>query len=349
VQPVADVVAAELAKWNVSAVEAAVFGTEDPDGIAAIVSSFCELALGARPAGGLFYRGSSGCALGLRLDSGDDVVLKAYQERWTAPFLVAVQVVQGIAAAGGIPCPAPLKPPRPLPGRGNFVLVETHLPDPGMRAPRSEAARRVSAAGLARQIGICAVAGEAQAKELALHPLRGVEGRLYPEPHSPLFDFEGTARGAEWIDALAAEAKMTREPEEFSRLIAHTDWSARNVRLDDERLLAVYDWDSLALVAETTAVGQAAVTWPVTSEPGGSTFPSLADIVAYVEDYEAAARTRLSPAEWRAVGAAAAWVLAYTARCEHALESRGEARSDQRGARDRLTDAGTALMTLTGP
>ena len=36
-----------------------------------------------------------------------------------------------------------------------------------------------------------------------------------------------------------------------------THGSACNVRFNEKRILAVYDWDSLALVKESTALGQA--------------------------------------------------------------------------------------------
>jgi aminoglycoside phosphotransferase (APT) family kinase protein len=76
------------------------------------------------------------------------------------------------------------------------------------------------------------------------------------------------------------------------RIVAHTDWCARNVRIAED-LVAVYDWDSLSLVTESTAVGQAAATWSVTSEPGGSTFPSAAQIAAFIGAYE------LASGRWR--------------------------------------------------
>ena len=118
---------------------------------------------------------------------------------------------------------------------------------------------------------------------------------------------------------------LLRDADERPPVVAHTDWSARNLRLDEERLLAVYDWDSVALVPESTGIGQAAVTWSVTADPGGTEFPTLADIGGFVADYEAAAGYRLDDEQWRAAGAAAAYTLAYTARCEHALEA-GRAR-----------------------
>jgi hypothetical protein len=347
VESIAEVVAAERAVWGVGTVDAAVFGTDDPEGIAASVTSFCETHLGVRPVGATFYRASAGCVVGLRLNSDERVVLKAYQARWSGPFLGAVQTVQAHAAAAGFPCARPRLAPTALPGRPNLAVVESWWPDPGMRALRNAQARKVSAAGLAAQIGLGAGVGGAAA--LSRHPLESRGGNLYPQPHSPLFEFETTAEGAEWIDDLARRAARLRGSDPTPPVVAHTDWSARNIRLDEEELLAVYDWDSVALVPESTAVGQAAATWCVTGEPDGWEFPPYDEIAAYIEEFETAAGRRFSPAQWRATGGAAAWVLAYTARCEHSLAVIGEARPDQHGARDRLADAGAALLELARP
>jgi aminoglycoside phosphotransferase (APT) family kinase protein len=294
---------------------------------------------------GLSYGASAGCVLAVRLSDGAEVVVKAYQERWDAAYLRAVQRVQGHAAARGIPCATPLRGPAPVvPGRPNQAVVESYLPDPGLRPYASATERRVSAAGLARVIAACQELPPLP--ELADHPMRRSTGGLYGEPHSPLFDFEGTAAGAEWIDALATRAIPVRDADERPPVVAHMDWAARNVRLDDDGLLAVYDWDSVALVPESTAVGQAAATWPVTADPGGTEFPRLPAIVGFVADFEEAAGYLFDEVQWRAAGAAAAWVLAYTARCEHSLDVKGMARLDQHAARDRLADAGEALLAL---
>ncbi len=347
-KPVADVVAAELLRWDTEpAVEFAVFGTGEPEAIAAVVERFCLEQFGEPSAGSSFYRGSTGCVLGLRLASGADVVLKAYQERWPKAFLCAVQSVQDHVSGGGLPCARPLRPPVALPGRPNLAVVESWLPDPGMQPNRSEAARRVSAAGLATQIALCRdLAGE---QALMSHPLDTPTGDLYGEPHSPLFDFAGTARGAEWIDDLARRAVEVRRADETPPVVAHTDWSARNIRFDDREILATYDWDSVTVVKESTALGQAAVTWCVTSEPGGSEFPALAEIVAFIRDYELASGRLLTDTQWRAAGAGATYLLAYTSRCEHSLDVVGTARPDQHGGRDRLAESGAGLLDLTRP
>jgi hypothetical protein len=347
------VVAAQHAKWDTNAVDADVFGTGDPAGIAAIVDRFCVDELGAETEEGLFYGASAGCVLGVRLRDGGEVVIKAYQQRWQTAYLRAVQSVQAHVVGRGLPCATPLRGPTALvPGRPHQAMVESLLVDLGLRPFSMAAERRVSAAGLARLIAVCRELpaspelAENPMPELADHPMRRSSDGLYGEPHSPLFDFAGTAEGAEWIDEHARRAVLQREADVRPPVVAHCDWSARNVRLDEHRLLAVYDWDSVTLVPESTAVGQAAATWSVTADPGGTEFPSLPDIVGFFADYEKAAGYGLDDVQWRAAGAAAAYTLAYTARCEHALAMTGRARSDQHAAHDRLADAGEALLDL---
>ncbi len=147
---------------------------------------------------------------------------------------------------------------------------------------------------------------------------------------------------------MARRAKEIRDADVGPAVLAHTDWAARNVRVEQGELVAAYDWDSIALVSESVAVGQAALTWSVTSEPGGSIFPDADTVAAYVSDYEQASDRQLSVDQWRAVGGAAAWNLAYIARCEHALDAQGLARSDQHGGRDRLSADGERLLSLKG-
>ena len=308
-ESVESVVDAEHAWWGTSAVDAEVFGTGDAKEIAAIVNRFCRDEI----EGALFYGASAGCVVGVRLGNGDEIVIKAYQQRWHEAFLEAVQSVQAHVAKSGMPCAMPLRGPAPLVrGRPNLAVVETNLADPGMRPYSSPSERRVSAAGLAQQIAACRELPPLPA--LADHPLRTPGAGLYPEPHSPLFDFGATAAGAGWIDEYARRATLERGADERPPVVAHTDWAARNVRLDEQRLLAIYDWDSVALVPESTAVGQAAVTWSVTADPGGTDFPELEDIRGFVADYEKAVGYELDDAQWRAAGGAAAYTLAYTAR-----------------------------------
>ena len=247
---------------------------------------FCEHDLGSPAADGLFYGASVGCVAGVRLADGIRVVIKAYQPRWTVPFLVAVHDSQRHLADSGFPCPRPVLGPRRL--LGALALVEECVSDPGS-APMTPEMLAVSATGLAKQIGLCRGLDGAALRD---HPLNASASTLYPEPHSPVFDFAATASGAEWIDELATRAKVLRDSDPGEPVIAHTDWSARNVRMSTERVLVAYDWDSLALVPESTAVGQAAATWSATAEAGEEA-PSVAEIVEYVGRYEQGAGSRV--------------------------------------------------------
>ena len=103
----------------------------------------------------------------------------------------------------------------------------------------------------------------------------------------------------------------------------------------------------MALVEESTAVGQAAVTWRVTAEPGGTEFPDADEVLRYIGAFEDAVGRRFSAGERRAATAAAAYLLAYTSRCEHALEYAGIERADPgaaSAARNRLAEVADQLL-----
>ena len=101
--------------------------------------------------------------------------------------------------------------------------------------------------------------------------------------------------------------------------MAHTDWSARNVRVWPDGIRAIYDADSLSLVPESTAVGIAAATWSAFGEEAEATAPGPEEAARWVAAYEQADRP-LSRAQWHAAGGSVLYSLAYTARCEHAVE-----------------------------
>jgi hypothetical protein len=96
-----------------------------------------------------------------------------------------------------------------------------------------------------------------------------------------------------------------------------------NVRLQADRngntaVAVVYDWDSLSVARETDVVGMAAAifsaTWDLDVVPR---FPTRDEMMAFVAEYEHAALHRFSEREWESIGAAATYMLAYVARCEH--------------------------------
>jgi hypothetical protein len=346
VKSVRAVIEDHFARWvgsGAGAIDRDIFGTDQPDLLAELFEAFCIRELADVAVGGLFYSASAGCVLGIELESGDVAVIKAYQSRWRKPFLGAVQEAQQLLAMSGMPCPSPIVPPTEIrPPHPNLAVVESWVADPGMRPGGSTSARRVSAAGLARQIAVCLNLPDVE--RFSRHPLHSEGDGLYGTPHNPMFDFERTGAGAEWIDDIARRAQTKRNRDTGPLVVAHTDWSARNVRFDEDRLLAVYDWDSLALVKEATALGQAAMTWSVTADPGGTEFPDLDSVLGYVADYEQARNQSFNAAQIEAARAAAVYVLAYAARCEHSLAFQGVARADQDAAQRRLAELGPTLL-----
>lgn len=165
--------------------ESAVFGTGDPQVVGELVEDWCRRALGAGIARPIFYAVSVGSVVGAELEDGRRVVVKVHQHRWSPPFLSAVSRVQLHLADAGFPCPRPLLGPEAL--GPAWATVEELVPDPGGRLLAGAREMAVSAGGLADQVRLCrdlsepVLGGE--------HPLRMAGGGLYPEPHSPIFDF----------------------------------------------------------------------------------------------------------------------------------------------------------------
>jgi hypothetical protein len=230
----------------------------------------------------------------------------------------------------------PLFGPARLDRRGALVSADDVLDDPGQPVDGlGERELVVSAQGLARLVSVAAELPRAHVEALGAHPMRTLPGAWYPVPHSPLFDFDATAPGAGWIDGLARVALAARDRDETPRVVAHTDWSARNVRVWPDGIRAIYDADSLSLVPESTAVGIAAATWSALGAIGEPMAPSPEEAARWTNAYERAGRP-LSALQRHAAGGAILHALAYTARCEHALEMVLPDLGRPRRARDRL-------------
>jgi len=319
--------------WN-AAVEKLVFGALDADEIVDALDSACRSALGAGLRDGFLYEVSVGVVIGCHLDDRRDVVVKGYQPRWTPPFLAAVKRIQSALHAQGYPCPRPLDVELAV-GDATF-LVESVLPDPGT-SPLTESTRDALATGLADLVERCRALDE---PDLAAHPLRVPFDGPFREPHSPIFDFEATRAGAEWIEEIMIRAREHLERDTSTPVIAHTDWSSRNIRVDERGPVAVYDWDSVAILPESEVVACGATTWSKSGRSDDPT-PGAADIERYLEVYEARRGEPFTDVQRTAYRAATVAVMAYTARCEHSIDPH-----EQRWTttRPRLREAAAALF-----
>jgi hypothetical protein len=86
----------------------------------------------------------------------------------------------------------------------------------------------------------------------------------------------------------------------------------------------IYDWDSLRFDKETTLVGHTTTHFPYTEYFEVPRRASPEEARLFVEEYEIARGVPFSERERIAVSAAATYGLAYTARCEHALDPEGK-------------------------
>jgi len=146
--------------------------------------------------------------------------------------------------------------------------------------------------------------------------------RLWPEPHSRLFDFAATASGAEWIDEDARRARgVLAEVPAGRPVVGHDDWSVKHFRFRGDAVRVVYDWDSVLMNDEPVVVGEAARGFTMTWYLDVPVIPTISEARAFVTEYEEARGRPFDREQRRRLGGAAAYALAYTARCEACLDS----------------------------
>src|SRR5205807_2375298 len=166
---------------------------------------------------------------------------------------------------------------------------------------------------LARALHAIVVACDPLVPSTLLKPalLAPAPGTLWPTPHSKLFDFAATSRGAEWIDDLAALAREQMTPA-GRRVIGHGDWRQEHVRFIGNEPVVAFDWDSLCCELEPALLGIAAhgfcADW---SRADRRQAPTIDEARAFKSDYEAARGTPLSPNERRLCGATFAYACTY--------------------------------------
>lgn len=299
-----------------------IFGTVDPQQIGQQITDLCRASLDQEIAACEFWEVSVSFTIGLRLGSGQRIVAKFRSPaNITLPMLQAVCQVQEYLANQCFPAPRMILPP--LQQGNTFASIETLL-DVGENCDAHDpAVQRAMVIGLAQQIRLTQ-----PLLNLANLPLSRFQSTvLWEKPHNVLFDFERTAEGAEWIDAIAKKAKAEFSSSDHPLQIGHMDWSVKNMRFHNGQLSAVYDWDSLRLENELVILGNALkgflTTWYVNVE---SIVPTPTEVNSFIQDYESARELPFTEAEQQKIRAAFLYSMAYTARCEHAIDSAGAKR-----------------------
>ena len=311
----------DLDTWATPFVELDCFGTDSAERIAEMMNEFCRAHLGSSLRGYLFYRVSIGSTHGVQLEDGREFVIKVRPPAETNPDLsfdrAALESICSVMkwlAERGFPCPKPILGPTPL-GKG-LATVEELLEQGRHGNGFDPKCRKAIASTLAELIAL--LKSFDGAVSCLKHFQRGKS--LYPQPHGKLFDFEKTAAGAEWIDAVAERARQA-EAHDGPPVVGHADWRVEHLRFQGDRIAAAYDWDSLAFRPETELVGISAhgftADW---TREDVRRIPTADGIRAYVTDYEVARGPAFTKRERRSLFATCVYSIAYGARCAHSLE-----------------------------
>lgn len=311
----------EIQTWDSPFVELDCFGTDCAEQIAEIVNEFCRAHLGSKLRGYLFYRSGIGSTHGIQLEDGRDVVIKVRPPAETNPYLSfdrtlleSICRVMKWLTDRGYPCPKPILGSTSL-AKG-LATVEEFLDRSEHGNGFEHECRKLIATGLAELIRLLrSFEGEVS----CLKYFQRSES-LYPQPHSKLFDFEKTAAGAGWIDNFAERARQA-EAHEDKPVLGHGDWRVEHLGFREGKIVATYDWDSLAFCTETELVGVSAhgftADWTLEAV---RRIPTADDIRAYVADYERARGQPFSALERKSLFAHCVYCIAYSARCAHSFE-----------------------------
>jgi hypothetical protein len=320
--PLTRAIESSLAEWDVPHVELAIFGTADASHIADRLREICGSTLHSPLAKTLFYRSSVGAVAGLELEDGRRVVVKAHQPSTTHAHLVEVVRLQSIVASELRLAPRVLAGPLPF-ALGTAVIEE--LVERGTIRDGHDPAVRSALARSLHDVVEC-LSPAYEASRLAPSGLIDIARKaLWPKPHSQLFDFDATIQGAEYIDELAAAARVRMIPAGRG-VIGHGDWRAEHVRFEGNVPTVSFDWDSLHKAREPALVGAAAhmfcADW---SKDGHVQAPTLAEARSFVGEYEAARGGRFTSGERALCAASFVYSVAYTCRCGHAagVDARG--------------------------
>jgi hypothetical protein len=268
-----------------------------------MVTAWCEELLGSLPAGRLFETGHLSAVVGLELDDGRNVVVKA---RRIIERLEACARVHAHLWDSGYPCP------RPLAGLavrdGLAVSAEAYVPagEPPSRAD----APRMCAPPLARLVALAPplTALPSLAPSPAWVAWQDETGALWPPPDDRDEDLNQLPEPA-WIDDAARRALKRLGKSDLPPVVGHADWWAPNLLWGDGALRAVLDWDSVAALPEAALVGVAAAIFAPTP-------PTVEESSGFLAAYQRARGRSFGREEVEISWAAGSWTRTFDAKKE---------------------------------
>ena len=298
-----------------------IFATSEPTCIAAVLAAFCCSELGGKIAACGFSYLRVGATFILQLTTGSIRVVKAYgaDQSWAA--LQASLTSQARLARCGFPCPDVIAGPQRV--GPTLLAAQAYVPAGTVLSSGRDSAehgqvpriRRAMAITLARLIQTTQC--DPPPPDIRPWLLAGPD-QLWPKPHNVLIDFQQTAAGADWIDAIARQAKQQLQDAPGEIVLGHSDWSLQNMAFQGDELVCVYDWDALRLGQEAWFVGGAARCFNQDWRDGlPPQLITVAEAQAFIQDYERARGRSFSATDQRMIGAALVYTAAYGTRCAH--------------------------------
>ena len=305
--------------WDGPVVESVVFGTSDPEAIAAAIESWVSDVLGSRIDSVHDYFASVGVTAVLGLSDGREVAVKVHQPLLTPRYLGAVRALQEHLYRSRFPCPAPIAGPSPC-GLGNATAAaRVQLPTNG-GAP-DPVASMAALARLTLYANDAALHG-VDVEALRPHPfVEPAAGSPYPVPHHPAIRLHPD--GNDPVDRLALGATGVLRNDAGEHVITHADWSPRNVFGDRHGVSMVLDLDSIVICSDARAAGMAAASWAL--DAGGEEGVGLADLERLAAVYQRIRDQWFDETADAVFWAAALARLCYIARCETAVGDPGDA------------------------
>ncbi|MFC5464811.1 phosphotransferase [Lederbergia graminis] len=299
--------------------------TADAMKISSSIDRFCQQNLGSSVVSCLYAGFSVGASFGLTLLDGREIFLKLHKPTSNEDLnaismnsLTTISHIQGHLAEAGFPCPNVIL--QPIKYENSIITVQS-FEDVGEQKDAHDPLIRKALARTFSEL-IARTQSYKAEKDLTYGRLFTTPS-LYPNPHNELFNFEKTAKGAEWIDEIAITAKKVTNEVKGETVIGHADWSLKNLRLQGNKVVMVYDWDSLTLEDELNLLGIAAATFPTSWDIETKITPSPEEAYLFVREYEYFRGKSFSKKELEKIAAATTYCIAYTARCEHAIDSFG--------------------------
>ncbi|HSX19691.1 MAG TPA: phosphotransferase [Gammaproteobacteria bacterium] len=297
------------------AIFASVLGTDDVQAVESEILQLVKKQFKQDIKKVLFLIGSIGVVFGFELADGNKIVLKIFSQKITKQYLDEMHHVLQVLHAEQFPAPDALSDIFPI--FDTYACFYNYISGEHPDAHRPEISREL-AKYLAKFV---VVVEKHDLKPMFNFVQQNSKDSFWAEPHNVLFDFAKTHAGSEWIEDKARKAREVLKQQTGTKMLAHIDWRVENSYFVDDKLVAVFDWDSLGSMSELELVGRIAAQFA--SNFGRSNYkstPTPEEGRAFVAEYELYRNKKFNEQELTIISAAADDHVAYIARLEHALD-----------------------------